>query len=269
MQIDLKQEDSIISDFLKSIGPWAQHVIIGGGYAPIIYKLYLAHSETSNPPVGTRDIDSLIPRKITNKLDKNISDYLQNSGFSRVRKDYDQPATEAYVKEIAGVEIEIEFLTDAHREGVTKNVTVAGIVAQPLRYLELSLQAAKEFKTTAKLAGLVVAPEAWIFHKGLTFPKRSDKAKQYKDLYGIWYVATQLEGFSDEAISKLPTLIQKRPSKWVKTFQDNLIEWIEAASPQDWRQLETQDPFGQLSKLRFEQLVQSILSRACSNKKTR
>ena len=203
----------------------------------------------------------MIPRKITNKFDKNISEYLHDDGFSRIRKDYDQPATEAYVKEIAGVEIEIEFLTDAHREGVTKNIAVAGIVAQPLRYLELSLQAAKEFKTTAKLAGLVVAPEAWIFHKGLTFSKRSDKAKRYKDLYGIWYVATQLETFSEEAISKLPTLIHKRPSKWAKTFQDNLIEWIEGASPQDWRQLETQDPFGQLSKLRFDQLVHNIMNR--------
>jgi hypothetical protein len=266
MQIDPAQEDKIISGFLKSLGPWAQHVIIGGGYAPIIYKLYLAHSEKSNPPVGTRDIDSLIPRKITHKLDKNISEYLQDSGFSKVKKDYEQPATEAYVKEIAGVEIEIEFLTDAHHEGVNKNVSVAGIVAQPLRYLELSLQAAQMFKTSSNY-GLVVAPEAWIFHKGLTFPKRLDKTKQYKDLYGIWYVATQLETFSEEAISKLPNLIQKRPSKWMITFQDNLIAWVEEASPHDWRKLEAQDPFGQLSQLRFEQLLKSILTRVCPNEK--
>ena len=91
--------------------------------------------------------------------------------------------------------------------------------------MELSLQAAQLFKTSSNY-GLVVAPEAWIFHKGLTFPKRSDNTKQYKDLYGIWYVATQLETFSEEAVSKLPTLIQKQPSKWAKTFQDNLIEWV-------------------------------------------
>src|SRR5262249_5864132 len=115
MLIDPAQENKIITNFLQSIGPWAQHVIIGGGYAPIIYKLYLAHSEKSNPPVGTRDIDSLIPRKITHKPEKNISEYLQDSGFTKVRKDYEQPATEAYFKEIAGIEIEIEFLTDAHR----------------------------------------------------------------------------------------------------------------------------------------------------------
>lgn len=33
------QEDSIISEFLASIGPWSKYIIIGGGYAPIIYEL--------------------------------------------------------------------------------------------------------------------------------------------------------------------------------------------------------------------------------------
>jgi hypothetical protein len=106
----------------------------------------------------------------------------------------------------------------------------------------------------------VVAPEAWIFHKGLTFSKRANDFKKYKDLYGIWYVATQLGSFSDETISKLPALIQKWPPKWIKTFQGNLTKWIEEASPRDWRQLEAQDPFGKLSKLQFELLIQNITS---------
>jgi hypothetical protein len=57
------KEDSVISDFLKSIGPWYNHVVIGGGYALIIYKIYLADQKLTRPPVGTRDIDSLIPRE--------------------------------------------------------------------------------------------------------------------------------------------------------------------------------------------------------------
>jgi Nucleotidyltransferase len=258
MQMDPTQEEKIISSFLHSIGPWAEHIIIGGGYAPIIYKLYLANCKKSNPPVITRDVDSLIPRKIARKIDKNISNYLADSGFSKVRKDYENPATEAYTKEIAGVEIEIEFLTDASREGISKNISIAGIVAQPLRYLELSLETAKLFNTFSNYTGFVVAPEAWILHKG-TFSKRSDKFKRYKDLYGIWYVATQLEAFSDEAISKLPNLIIKKSSNWAKTFKGNLVDWINEASPQDWRLLEAQDPFGQLSKLRFEQSVKIII----------
>jgi hypothetical protein len=58
------QEDKIISEFLKSLGPWRDFVVIGGGFALFIYKLYLADPKLENPPVGTRDIDSLIPRRI-------------------------------------------------------------------------------------------------------------------------------------------------------------------------------------------------------------
>ena len=53
------QEDKIISEFLKSLGPWRELVVIGGGFALFIYKLYLADPKLENLPVGTRDIDSL------------------------------------------------------------------------------------------------------------------------------------------------------------------------------------------------------------------
>ena len=32
----LEKENKIISIFLKSIGPWKNYIIIGGGFAPII-----------------------------------------------------------------------------------------------------------------------------------------------------------------------------------------------------------------------------------------
>ena len=52
------QEDKIISEFLNSIGPWSPYVVIGGGFALFIYKLYLADPYLENPPVGTTDVDS-------------------------------------------------------------------------------------------------------------------------------------------------------------------------------------------------------------------
>ncbi len=70
------QEDKIISEFLKSLGPWREFVVIGGGFALFIYKLYLADPELENLPVGTRDIDSLIPRKVPEISKKNIAKYL-------------------------------------------------------------------------------------------------------------------------------------------------------------------------------------------------
>lgn len=46
-------EDNILTEFLRSLGPWRDHIILGGGYALIIYKLYLAQKE-GPPPVPPR-----------------------------------------------------------------------------------------------------------------------------------------------------------------------------------------------------------------------
>lgn len=251
----LEREDKLISEFLRSIGPWKNYIIISGGFAPIIYKLYLAKHKMGKPPVGTRDLDSLISRKIPKISNKNIAKYLKDAGFIPVFKDLEIPASESYIKEIDGYELEIEFLTDASIRGdKNKNIVISGIVAQPLKYLELSFQKTIKFTTYTNESGLVVSPEIWIFHKGLTFCKRKSRPKFYKDLYGIWYVASQLGMFSDKAISELKTL-EKQNSKWYKTFRKNLNTWITNASPLEWEKLEAQDPYGKLKKESFKYLM--------------
>lgn len=253
------QEDKIISEFLESIGPWRDFVVIGGGFALFIYKLYLSDPKIKNLPVGTRDIDSLLPRKIPEISKKNIQDYLREAGFNHVFKDLDDPATEAYVKDIAGAEVEIEFLTDdSARNNKDKNVLIAGVVAQPLSYLTLSLQTTLKFQTYSNVTGNVVTPGAWVFHKGLTFTKRKSSLKILKDFYGIWYVASQLGDFSDHALNEFNALAIQHP-KWFKTFQKNLRGWLENVTPNDWTKLEAQDPSGRLRKLNFEQIVRTLI----------
>lgn len=255
------QEDKIISEFLNSIGPWREFVVIGGGFALFIYKLYLADQKLENFPVGTRDVDSLISRRVPEVSKKNIAKHLHDAGFTHIFKDVDVPATASYVKEIDGIEMEIDFLTDTDtRNDKNKNVIIAGIVAQPLNYLTLSLQTTMKFQTYSNKIGRVVSPEAWIFHKGLTFTKRKSSSKMLKDLYGIWYVATQLGEFSEQAIAAFNILMQQY-SKWFKTFRENLHNWMENASPAEWSKLETQDPSGKLKKLNFERVISSLSAR--------
>ncbi len=253
------QEDKIISEFLNSLGPWREFVVIGGGFALFIYKLYLADPKLENLPVGTRDIDSLIPRKVPEISKKNIAKYLNEAGFTHVFKDVDIPATESFVKEIDGVEVEIEFLTDsATRNNKNKNVMIAGVVAQPLSYLTLSLQTTMEFRAFSHARGKVVSPGAWIFHKGLTFKRRKSSLKMLKDLYGIWYVVTQLGDFSEQALTEFAFLSQHH-RKWFMTLRKNLHNWMDNASPVEWFKLEAQDPAGKLKKLGFEHMLNRLL----------
>jgi hypothetical protein len=169
------------------------------------------------------------------------------------------PPTEGYVREINGIEVEVEFLTDRDTRGdKDRNVLISGVVAQPLRYLTLSLKNSIQFKIESGEIGLVVSPGAWILHKGLTFPLRKSKAKVAKDLYGIWYVATQLGKISEDAITAL-ILHGKIYPKWLNRFRKNLRSWKEGASPEDWGTLEEQDPFGELRRLPFKSLIERLV----------
>ena len=89
------------------------------------------------------------------------------------------------LKKITNFRMEISYKPKV-QVNKDKNVTIAGVVAQPLPYLKQSLTNTIEFMTHVREEGKVVSPQAWIFHKGLSFSRRTDKAKIYKDLYGIF-----------------------------------------------------------------------------------
>lgn len=80
-----------------------------------------------------------------------------------------------------------------------------------------------------------------------------------KDLYEIWYVATQLADFSDQALAEFAFLSQQHP-KWLQTFQKQLSNWMNQASPAEWSKLESQDQSGKLKKLGFERIVKKVLT---------
>lgn len=221
-------EDKIISEFLDAIGPWHRYLIIGGGFAPFVYKLYLADPKLKHVPVATHDLDIILPRKLPQHFSKDISTCLKVAGFEPIYKDREQPPTCSYIKELEGEELEVEFLTSLSRQ--RNNATIQGVIAQPLSYLEMSLKNTITFQTYSKKSGLVVSPDAWIFHKGLTFMKRTNELKKLKDLYGIWYVATELGNFSMDACKKLNNLRQQQ-EKWSTTFEKNLKDWISQTTP--------------------------------------
>lgn len=246
------KEELIIEAVLRDLGPWAKNVVIGGGYALLVYRYFLS-DERDPVPAATRDMDSLIPRSV-GKEKEALAKVLSASGYERQFKDINNPPTESYNKEIQGEEIELEFLTDNRtRDHKGDNVKISGVSAQPLSYLEMSLQNVREFKTRGNLEGRVVSPGAWAFHKALTFPRRGNLAKQKKDLYGFWFVLSCLGNLSEEAKQELRSLRKAHPS-WAKTMSKNLLP-IDAWSPEDWETLEAQDPSGLLTKQIFSKLL--------------
>jgi len=255
MPSKILKEEKIIEEILKSLGPWAEDVVIGGGYALLIYRLCLSNEQIPMP-AATRDVDTLIPRSV-GKGKMELAKILEKAGFEHQFKDDGHPPTESYIKEIQGEEIELEFLTDDRvRKGKGENIRISGVVAQPLSYLEMSLENITHFTTANGLKGNVVSPGAWAFHKALTFPRRKEKSKAKKDLYGIWFVLRRLDVLSESALSELMELMKANPS-WAKSMRKNLKE-LDDWSPKDWEALEAQDPAGELSKQGLLNLVQGL-----------
>lgn len=123
---------------------------------PFYLQALLKRSKIKKFSSGNTRYRFFAPRKIPKVSKKNIQSYLREAGFSHVFKDLDNPATEAYVKDIAGAEIEIEFLTDDFvRNNKDKNIVIAGVVAQPLSYLTLSLQTTVKFQTYSNVASMI------------------------------------------------------------------------------------------------------------------
>lgn len=250
--------DNVLSEVVKVFGPYSEKVVIGGGIALLIYRYYLSPESKLIKPAITKDLDLLIPRNL--KMDDLLSNRLLEYGFKRTTSSLETPPVESYAANIKGEEIVLEFLTDRRsRENRNSNVIVGGISAQPLSYIEMSLENTVSFAIGKNLFAQVVSPDCWLFHKALTFVKRRSKAKLSKDLYGIWYVGSQLGKLSEKTLVDFLVLKEKSPKAWSNKFKKQLQDWLANASPSDWKTLEAQDPAQKLTKLSFVEFVESRL----------
>jgi len=254
-----KTLESILNDLAISVGSYLNHIAIGGGYAPLIYKNYLFEGKQAPDPAATLDVDFLIPRKIVSSNDEgNLSQRLLSNGYEVFYKSTSKPPVISYLKNIANLDIEVEFLTSDKARDKKSVVEVYGVNAQTLGFLEMSLEKIVAFKLLNGKKINVVRPEAWVFHKLITFPlrpKKSDKA--YKDLYGSWYVASELSVVSQKCLKDLKLLMSQHAS-WAKKAKKNIEEFLNKASPEDWAKLEAQDPNGRLTRIKFESFSEKI-----------
>lgn len=253
-----KSLDIVLSEVSKAFGPFSDNIVIGGGIALLIYRYYFSSDPKLLKPAITRDLDLLIPRKLN--IESSLSERLLEYGFKRTTFSLETPPVESYSAIIKGEEIILEFLTDRRSRGdQDSNVLVGGVSAQPLSFIEMSLENPKSFEVGNDLFSQVVSPERWIFHKALTFTKRRSKAKNCKDLYGIWYVGSQLGKLSKDTRENFFILAKTSPGTWKNKAKKQLLDWISNASPSDWKILEAQDPAQKLSKLSFIEFIKNQL----------
>jgi hypothetical protein len=249
----------ILRDYLSVI-------VIGGGWVPLIYYHYLL-ADKSRMPIMTRDIDLFVDTKIPVVGKTLLNRLLLNAGFEPVFKSSDIPPVVHYEGIIEGQEVEIEFLTN--QRGAKDDVVIEvqkGLQAEALRFLSISISDTIEvtiddFWTEGNYSPLKVkvpSPEAYIFHKGLIFGRRSDKRKKAKDLYYIFDILANCPEFNERIIEGLRGFERKYPS-WFSRFIKGLKENFSDLTADGILMVSSQRPAGAFSNLTDDQFKEFIL----------
>ncbi len=265
--------------FLKTLWILREYlpvIIIGGGWAPLIYYHYLI-KDKSKEPMRTRDIDLFVKIRLPVIGDKTIDQLLVESGLQPKFKSNDNPPVIYYEGDIEGDNVEIEFLTD--KRGAKEDTVIEvqkGLHAVALRFVSIILDNSIEvdiddLMIEGKLYPLkirVPSPEAYIFHKGLIFDRRKGKAKKAKDLYYIFDILVNCTELHDSIIDGLKRF-EKGYSSWFSRFLHNMennfldlnsegVIMISSQRPANAFPDLTDNQFKQYTLGKFQELIKEI-----------
>lgn len=162
--------------------------------------------------------------------EKLLDEILTGAGLQTVYKTRSQPPVVHYEGEIDGLDVEIEFLTDLKGSGDAEVIEVQpGLHAEALRYLnvlientiEVAIDDVPGIEAGTNLGVRLPSPAAFIFNKGMVFPRRRERLKKGKDLYYVFDLLAYREDFRYQIVADLIRLGERyRP--WFKTFKNNL-----------------------------------------------
>jgi hypothetical protein len=218
--------------FLKtidSIRDYLPQVVIGGGWAPLVYFHYLLGEKHRNP-LRTQDIDLVVAHSVPLAGPKTLDELLENAGLKPIYKTLETPPLIHYEGEISGKDVEVQFITDQQSSrGPSVVVAHKGIHAEALRFVSILLENTIEVEIDdfpldrgpSRLAVRVAAPGAYVFHKGLVFPRRKDRLKRGKDLYYIFDLLAARDDLLNQVVAEIRNL-KEDYAGWFRKFIKNI-----------------------------------------------
>lgn len=254
---------------LQVLRDYLPQIVIGGGWVPFIYYHYLL-ADKSMTPMHTKDIDLLVADSVPVVGGETIDQLLKDAGLSENFRSLHNPPITCYEGQIEGAEVEIEFLTQQRGVGQSAALEVqAGLNAQALRYISILLENPIEVEIDdlllapgRPLSVRVPMPGAFIFHKGLVFPRRAENQKRAKDLYYIFDILANCPKLHDRIVAELSMLKGMYPKKWFNAFKANLADYFASVSSDGVELVATQRPadaFPNMDDDQFRQYVLGIL----------
>jgi hypothetical protein len=257
--------------FLKILWILRQYlptVIVGGGWAPLIYYHYLI-KDKSKEPIRTKDIDLFVKIKIPMLGDKTVDQLLIQSGLQSKFRNNDIPPVIYYEGDIEGENIVIEFLTD--QRGASDNIVIEvqkGLHAVALRFVSILLENTIEVEiddliVDGELQNLrikIPSPEAYIFQKGLVFNRRRNPFKKAKDLYYIFDILANCPDLYKSIIDGL-RLYKQKYSSWFPKFLKNMETYFSDINSEGIVLISNQRPDSAFPSLTADQFRQYTLGK--------
>ena len=199
---------------LTKRGLWEEELEIVGSWCFILYQRYL---DVPYYPLGTRDLDILIPLPYKGK-ELDISKLLKELGFN---ENFNPDGSMFFT----GYSLKIEFL--APKKGKEKDkpqyVKSLGITPQLLRLMNILLEESTILKIGRGMNVRVPAPAAFLLHKLLVALRRNAPGKTEKDIKQSIYVGKYILQKPEER-GKLFNLWQSFPYSWKKKVKRALRE---------------------------------------------
>lgn len=206
---------------LKAAGPYLRDLVLVGGWAFRLYGLR-SHSAGSLVALATGDADFVLPPKLSRRT-SSLRELLEAGGFAAEYSGDESPPVTHFVPDGTDIDFYVEFLVPEIGRPAAPTVSVSGVPAQRLRYLDLlrintwpiELSRTNGFDTGDRpLVVRVPNPAAYLAHKLLVLDRRKPE-KQYGD---IVYIHDTLWIFSDV----LPEL----RAEWLRLKDSMAIGWI-------------------------------------------
>ncbi len=249
----------ILKDYLSQI-------VIGGGWVPMLYYHYLLHDKTIMP-IRTRDIDIFVKTKVPVIGSASLDHLLCNAGFKPIFKSNDIPPIVGYAGRVGNEEVEVEFLTVMKGPHDDSPIEIQnGLTAQALRFASILIENTVELQIDDfKIGGkpmpiniIIPSPEAYIFHKGLVYVRRTDSLKKEKDLYYMFDILANSKENKDEIYSGFVLLKKAYPS-WFKSFVNHISNHFSELTSEGVVWVSNQRPLNVFSHMNDEQFRNYVL----------
>jgi hypothetical protein len=189
--------------------------------------------------MATLDLDLAVPLRVEVKK-RPVDELLTEAGYHVEYMGMEYPAV-IYMKRGAP---DIEFLTPRKGDRPPKPLNVQpGLQAEPLRFLEVVLDNTRTVDIPgAQLQVRIPTPEAYLYQKVLSFPRRNRAEKKAKDLAYIFEVLHSFPALAKDLPKSIKTLRARYPKKWFSTFRGNLADYFASEDADGIRMVADQKP---------------------------